>query len=298
MDTPKKIAKESVKASKILNVTSSQLKSNILKLAANKIKKNFKQIQNANKIDLKIAKSKGLNDALIDRLFLDKNRINGISQSLMEIVKWPDPVGKILNKWKRPNGLEIHKVSVPIGVLLIIYESRPNVTTDASGLCLKSGNAVILKCGSESLNSSKALLSCIHQSLKKYKLPENLVQILPSNNRKLVSDLLKMDNRFTKKINREDVINQGFSFEFTNKIFESKKNTIHENETSDNYYVVKVISDSEVKFNNERFNVVKKSVNKIYGIDNLQQITKILENKFPISVNKNLLNEFIDRLQY
>ena len=113
-----------------------------------------------------------------------------------------------------------------------------------------------------------------------------------------ISDLLKMDSRITKKLNREDIINQGFSFEFTNKIFESKKNTIHENETSDNYYVVKVISDSEVKFNNERFNVVKKSVNKIYGIDNLQQITKILENKFPISVNKNLLNEFIDRLQY
>ena len=113
-----------------------------------------------------------------------------------------------------------------------------------------------------------------------------------------ISDLLKMNSRITKKLNREDVINQGFSFEFTNKIFESKKNTIHENETSDNYYVVKVISDSEVKFNNERFNVVKKSVNKIYGIDNFQQITKILENKFPISVNKNLLNEFIDRLQY
>ena len=113
-----------------------------------------------------------------------------------------------------------------------------------------------------------------------------------------ISDLLKMNSRITKKLNREDIINQGFSFEFTNKIFESKKNTIHENETSDNYYVVKVISDSEVKFNNERFNVVKKSVNKVYGIDNLQQITKILENKFPISVNKNLLNEFIDRLQY
>ena len=113
-----------------------------------------------------------------------------------------------------------------------------------------------------------------------------------------ISDLLKMNSRITKKLNREDIINQGFSFEFTNKIFESKKNTIHENETSDNYYVVKVISDSEVKFNNERFNVVKKSVNKIYGIDNFQQITKILENKFPISVNKNLLNEFIDRLQY
>ena len=158
MDTPKKIAKESVKASQILNVTSSQLKSNILKLAANKIKKNFKQIQNANKIDLKIAKSKGLNDALIDRLFLDKNRINGISQSLMEIAKWPDPVGKILNKWKRPNGLEIHKVSVPIGVLLIIYESRPNVTADAAALCLKSGpNSSTLK--------SKSSDSIIHAIL-------------------------------------------------------------------------------------------------------------------------------------
>ena len=113
-----------------------------------------------------------------------------------------------------------------------------------------------------------------------------------------ISDLLKMNSRITKKLNREDIINQGFSFEFTNKIFESKKNTIHENKTSDNYYIVKVISDSEVKFNNERFNVVEKSVNKIYGIDNFQQITKILENKFPISVNKNLLNEFIDRMQY
>ena len=112
------------------------------------------------------------------------------------------------------------------------------------------------------------------------------------------SDLLKMDNRFTKKINREDIINQGFSLEFTNKIFESKKNTIHENETSDKYYVVKVESNSETNFDNEKFNNVKNSVNKIYGIENFQQITKILENKYPVMVNKNLFNDFIDRLQY
>lgn len=113
-----------------------------------------------------------------------------------------------------------------------------------------------------------------------------------------ISDLLKMDNRFTKKINREDIINQGFSLEFTNKIFESKKNTIHENETSDKYYIVKVESDSEINFDNEKFNNVKNSVNKIYGIENFQQITKILENKYPVMVNKRLFNDFIDRLQY
>ena len=113
-----------------------------------------------------------------------------------------------------------------------------------------------------------------------------------------ISDLLKMDNRFTKKINREDIINQGFSLEFTNKIFESKKNTIHESETSDKYYIVKVESDSEINFDNEKFNNVKNSVNKIYGIENFQQITKILENKYPVMVNKSLFNDFIDRLQY
>ena len=96
-------------------------------------------------------------------------------------------------KRQRPNGLEIHKISVPIGVLLVIYESRPNVTTDASALCLKSGNSVILKCGSESLNSSKALLNCLHISLKKYKLPTSCVQLLETSSRKAVANLLKMD---------------------------------------------------------------------------------------------------------
>jgi glutamate-5-semialdehyde dehydrogenase len=189
-----KIAELSKKASRILSTTSPKIKSNIIKYAAKQIKKDVTKIENANKKDLKIAKSKGLDDAMIDRLLLDKSRINAISKSLNEISKWPDPVGKIINKWKRPNGLEIQKISVPIGVLLVIYESRPNVTTDASALCLKSGNSVILKCGSESLNSSKALLTCIHAGLKKYKLPTSCVELLASSNRKSVSSLLKMDD--------------------------------------------------------------------------------------------------------
>ena len=158
----------------------------------------------------------------------------------------------------------------------------------------------------EQLKTFEEAYNDLIKDVKEERINKKINNIIKKFNKKIqegvdfieISDLLKMNSRITKKLNREDVINQGFSFEFTNKIFESKKNTIHENETSDNYYVVKVISDSEVKFNNERFNVVKKSVNKIYGIDNFQQITKILENKFPISVNKNLLNEFIDRLQY
>ena len=158
----------------------------------------------------------------------------------------------------------------------------------------------------EQLKTFEEAYNDLIKDVKEERINKKINNIIKKFNKKIqegvdfieISDLLKMNSRITKKLNREDIINQGFSFEFTNKIFESKKNTIHENETSDNYYVVKVISDSEVKFNNERFNVVKKSVNKIYGIDNLQQITKILENKFPISVNKNLLNEFIDSLQY
>ena len=158
----------------------------------------------------------------------------------------------------------------------------------------------------EQLKTFEEAYNDLIKDVKEERINKKINNIIKKFNKKIqegvgfieISDLLKMDSRITKKLNREDIINQGYSFEFTNKIFESKKNTIHENETSDNYYVVKVISDSEVKFNNERFNVVKKSVNKIYGIDNLQQITKILENKFPISVNKNLLNEFIDRPQY
>ena len=113
-----------------------------------------------------------------------------------------------------------------------------------------------------------------------------------------ISDSLKMNSRTTKKINRESIINQGITAEFAKKLFESEKDSINDNETNEKYFIVQTLTDSEVKFNDEKFSNVEKSINKIYGIDNFQQITKVLEKKFPISVNNRLLSEFIDRLQY
>ena len=113
-----------------------------------------------------------------------------------------------------------------------------------------------------------------------------------------ISDSLKMNSRTTKKVNRENLIDQGFSLEFTNKIFKSKKNTIHEDKTKDKFYIVKVLSDSEIKLDEQKFNEIKKSVNKIYGIGNFEKFSNILEKKYPLNVNENVINEFIDRMQY
>ena len=144
------------------------------------------------------------------------------------------------------------------------------------------------------------------QELKIERMAEQIKELTKKFKKKIkkgmdfieISDLFKMNSRTTKKMNREDLINQGFSLEFANKIFKSQKNSIHEYETDDKYYILKVISDSEVKFNNEKFSEIEKSINKIYGIDNFQQISKILENKYLIKINDNLFNDFIDRLQY
>src|SRR6202012_4978664 len=117
---------------------------------------NAKDILQANEKDIAIAKSNRATGAFLDRLALSPVRIEAMAKSLEEIAKLPDPVGKVLDSWDRPNGLKISRISVPLGVIGVIYESRPNVTADAGGLCLKSGNAVILRCGSDSFNSSRA----------------------------------------------------------------------------------------------------------------------------------------------
>ena len=113
-----------------------------------------------------------------------------------------------------------------------------------------------------------------------------------------ISDSLKMNSRTTKKLNRENFVNQGFSLKFTDKIFESEKNTIHEDKAKDKYYIVKVLSDSEIKFDDQKFNKIQQNVNKIYGIDNFEQFSNKLEKNYPVSVNENLLNEFVDRMLY
>jgi glutamate-5-semialdehyde dehydrogenase len=147
----------------------------------------------ANKKDAAKAKGSGLSKALIDRLTLNDKRIKEMSDSLKEISGLSDPVGKVIKAWRRPNGLRIQKVRTPIGVIAIIYESRPNVTSDCIGLCFKSGNSVILRGGSEALNSNLAIFEILHAVLKKHNLPRGIINIVKTTDRRAVDILLKLD---------------------------------------------------------------------------------------------------------
>jgi glutamate-5-semialdehyde dehydrogenase len=146
----------------------------------------------ANQQDMADAKAKGLSAALLDRLMLDGKRVAAMAQGLEEIAALPDPVGRTLAEWTRPNGLAIARVSVPLGVIGIIYESRPNVTADAGGLCLKSGNAAILRGGSESARSSAAIVACLQAGLRSAGLPAEAIQMVPTSDRAAVGILLSM----------------------------------------------------------------------------------------------------------
>ncbi len=148
-------------------------------------------ILDANAEDLVFAEEKGLELAMIDRLKLDGSRIRAISDGLRTVAEQPDPVGRVLAEWDRPNGLHIQRVATPLGVLGVIYESRPNVTADAAALAVKSGNAVILRGGSESLHSSAAIHACIAQGLREAGLPETAVQIVPTRDRAAVGAMLR-----------------------------------------------------------------------------------------------------------
>ncbi len=144
----------------------------------------------ANALDLAEAEAKGLSAALIDRLRLTPDRLRGIEDSLRAIAEQTDPVGRVLAEWDRPNGLHIQRVATPLGVIGVIYESRPNVTADAGALCLKAGNAVILRGGSDSLNSSAAIHACMVEGLRSARLPEASIQLVASPDRDLVGQML------------------------------------------------------------------------------------------------------------
>lgn len=146
----------------------------------------------ANAKDMEFAREKGLSDAMLDRLALDETRIRGIVDGLRTVAEQTDPVGDIIADWERPNGLRISRVRMPLGVIGVIYESRPNVTADAGALCLKAGNAVILRGGSESLHSSSLLRDCLADGLRKAGLPEDAVQLVPTRDRAAVSEMLRM----------------------------------------------------------------------------------------------------------
>jgi len=188
------IGKKSKKA--FINKLSSKKKDKVLKDYYHLIDKNRKLIIKENKKDVKNAIKKGIKDNLIKRLILDDKKISNIINSIKNIIKLRDPTNIVLEKWRRPNGLNISKISIPIGIIGVIYESRPNVTSDVASLCFKSGNTVILKGGTEAFNSNFILSKLFRKSLKKNYLDENFVQFVNVKNRKVVDFLLTRMNNF------------------------------------------------------------------------------------------------------
>ncbi|HHF99117.1 MAG TPA: glutamate-5-semialdehyde dehydrogenase [Candidatus Aerophobetes bacterium] len=187
------MAKKAKKASKVLAILSSEEKNKALEEMALAIEKNTEKIKEENAKDIQEAKEKGLSSALIDRLALTDKRIASLSKSLRQIISLEDPVGKIESMWKRPNGLFVGKMVVPLGVIGIIYESRPNVTVDAASLCLKAGNAVLLRGGSEAIRSNCILVDILNEALKKTKVPPESIQLVRTTSREAVMQMLKLD---------------------------------------------------------------------------------------------------------
>ena len=188
------IGKKSRKA--FLNKLSAKKKDKVLKDYYQLIEKNKKSILNENKKDISNALRKNVKDNLIKRLILNEKKISNITQSIKKIIKLKDPTNIVLEKWRRPNGLNISKISIPIGVISVIYESRPNVTSDVASLCFKSGNSVILKGGSEAYYSNMILSNLFRKSLKKNKVDENFVQFIHIKKRSVVDFILTKMKRF------------------------------------------------------------------------------------------------------
>jgi glutamate-5-semialdehyde dehydrogenase len=167
-----------------------KIKNKILKRYASLLNKERNSIIIANIKDIKFAQKKGLKNNLIDRLTINHKKLDNIKNSIDKIIKLKDPIDNTLEKWSRPNGLKIQRVSIPIGVIGVIYESRPNVTSDVACLCFKSGNAVILKGGSEAINTNKILAKLFRKALKENKVNENFIQFIDSKDRKVVNFML------------------------------------------------------------------------------------------------------------
>ena len=172
---------------------SSKQKNEALVRMAEALKKRAKELISANKKDIQYAKGKGLSKAMIDRLTLNEKRVDEMAQGLIEVSALPDPVGEVIRMRQRPNGMSVGKMRVPIGVIGIIYESRPNVTADAAGLCLKAGNAVILRGGSEAIHSNKAIVKVLRDALKKQGLHEGAATFIDTPDREAIMEMLKLE---------------------------------------------------------------------------------------------------------
>ena len=191
-DLMHRLGENAKSAAQTLAITASGAKNEALRACAAQLRAEKATVINENTMDLAWGEDKGLTQAMLDRLMLNDERIEAMAKGLEDIAGLPDPVGQVMDEWDRPNGLNISRVRVPLGVIGVIYESRPNVTADAGGLCLKSGNAVILRGGSEGLHSSLAIAACLHAGLKAAGLPETCIQLVPTRDRAAVGEMLTM----------------------------------------------------------------------------------------------------------
>ncbi len=190
------------KAAKIVSLLSTEEKNEALNILADTLEKNIMRILSANAHDLQIGIEKGYEDAYMDRLALSEERIIDFAEGLRQVAKLEDPTGKVLSSWTLENGILVEKVTVPLGVIGMIYEARPNVTVDATGLALKSGNAIILKGGSSALSSNKAIVEVMHEALNETKIPREAVQFIASTDREATQQLFTMDKHIDVLIPR------------------------------------------------------------------------------------------------
>jgi glutamate-5-semialdehyde dehydrogenase len=190
------LGRDAVAASAVLALASTAAKNRALSAAASALRARAPGLLAANARDMEAARTRGLTDAMLDRLALDEKRVEAMARGVEDIAALPDPVGATIAQWTRPNGLLISRVRVPLGVIGIIYESRPNVTCDAGALCLKSGNAAILRGGSESTHSSRAIHACLVEGLVAAGLPAACVQLVPTTDRAAVGHLLSSMTEF------------------------------------------------------------------------------------------------------
>jgi glutamate-5-semialdehyde dehydrogenase len=188
-----KIARDAAEASRKLSRAPATEKNNVLLQMADELECNGKFLLAENAKDVTHAKKSGVSGAMLERLTLKQGTVEQMAKGLREVAALPDPVGKVISMWRRPNGLLVGKMRIPLGVIGIIYESRPNVTVDAAALCLKAGNAVILRGGSEAIKSNLAIASILQGVLKKTSLPVNAIQVIGLTDREAVSEMLKME---------------------------------------------------------------------------------------------------------
>jgi glutamate-5-semialdehyde dehydrogenase len=204
----RQMARQAREASYLLANLSTAAKNSALKAMAEELIGSAPQLKKVNASDLRSARKAGLSSAMLDRLALSDGVIQGMADSLQEVALLPDPVGEVTRMWKRPNGLWVGKMRIPLGVIGIIYESRPNVTSDAAGLCLKAGNAVILRGGSEAIHSNLAIAAILQNVGKKHGIPPAAIQVIPTISRRAVEEMLQLEEYIDLIIPRggEDLI--------------------------------------------------------------------------------------------